>query len=215
MANFVFTDWPITKKLMWIMHGATLLAVLFASVLFGASEAISYRKATLDQIATLSGVIGTNSTAAITFEDSDLANQVLRSLDANQSIIAAHIFLTSGRLFSSYGNANETGLAEISNGEAVQRLRDAVASSKTPQQRFEGLSYLDAVHPIRFDTEVIGYLHLRTSLGSFVTTLRRIVAVAAIVMLLAVIVAYIFVVPAAVCRVVSDPAVVRANEAGQ
>ena len=191
MANFVFTDWPITKKLMWIMHGATLLAVLFASVLFGASEAISYRKATLDQIATLSGVIGTNSTAAITFEDSDLANQVLRSLDANQSIIAAHIFLTSGRLFSSYGNANETGLAEISNGEAVQRLRDAVASSKTPQQRFEGLSYLDAVHPIRFDTEVIGYLHLRTSLGSFVTTLRRIVAVAAIVMLLAVIVAYI------------------------
>ena len=63
MAKFVFSDLPITKKLMWIMHGSTLLAVLFASAFFGASEAISYRQSTLDQIATLGGVIGTNSTA--------------------------------------------------------------------------------------------------------------------------------------------------------
>ena len=98
MARFVFSDLPITKKLMWIMHGSTLLAVLLASVFFGASEAISYRQATIDQIATLGGVIATNSTAAITFEDGDLAGQVLRSLDANQEVMSAcgSIFCGSG-----------------------------------------------------------------------------------------------------------------------
>ena len=190
MAKFVFSDLPITKKLMWIMHGSTLLAVLFASAFFGASEAISYRQSTLDQIATLGGVIGTNSTAAITFEDSDLAGQVLRSLDANQEVMSSHIFLTSGELFSSYRRDNVTRPGWVDAPDAVRELLDATVASGNPQQQFAGLRYVDAVQPIVFDAEVIGYLHLRTSLDPFVATLQRVAVVALIVMLLAVVVAY-------------------------
>ncbi len=191
MARFVFSDLPITKKLMWIMHGSTLLAVLFASAFFGASEAISYRQATIDQIATLGGVIGTNSTAAITFEDSDLAAQVLGSLDANHEVISSNIFLTSGDLFSSYSQDRTTRSAWADASVAIRSLLDETIVSGNPQQQFAGLQYVDAVRPIVFDAEVIGYLHLRTSLGPFVATLKRIAVVALIVMLLAVIVAYI------------------------
>ena len=191
MAKFVFSDWPITKKLMWIMHGATLLAVLFASVFFGASEAISFRKTTLDQIATLGGIIGTNSTAAIAFEDSDLAKKVLESLNANQAVMSAHIFMPSGNLFSKYRADASADSPDTEVPEKIGSLLSAAISSASPKQRFEGLKFVDAIHPILFDNEVIGYLHLRTSLGSFVTTLQRIAVVAIIVMFLAVIVAYI------------------------
>jgi signal transduction histidine kinase/DNA-binding response OmpR family regulator/HPt (histidine-containing phosphotransfer) domain-containing protein len=191
MKKFVFSDLPITKKLMWIMHGSTLLAVLFASAFFGASEAISYRQATIDQIATLGGVIGTNSTAAITFEDSDLADQVLRSLDANDEVMSSHIFLSSGELFSSY-HREDTAAHDLTGvPDAVQSLVAASLDTNSMQQQFAGLRYVDAVRPIVFDAEVIGYLHLRTSLGSFVATLQRIAIVALIVMLMAVTVAYI------------------------
>ena len=172
------------------MHGSTLFAVLLASAFFGASEAISYRQATLDQIATLGGVIGTNSTAAITFEDSDLAGQVLRSLDANQEVVSSHIFLTSGELFSSYRRDSAKRDGWVDAPDAVRRLLDATVASGNPQQQFAGLRYVDAVQPIVFDAEVIGYLHLRTSLGPFVATLQRVAVVALIVMLLAVLVAY-------------------------
>ena len=191
MTKFVFSDLPITKKLMWIMHGSTLLAVLLASAFFGASEAISYRQATIDQIATLGGVIGTNSTAAITFEDSDLADQVLRSLDANDEVMSSHIFLSSGELFSSYRPENTTAPDSNDVPDEVQSLVDATIETSSMQQKFAGLRYVDAVRPIIFDAEIIGYLHLRTSLGSFVATLQRIAIVALIVMLMAVIVAYI------------------------
>jgi signal transduction histidine kinase/DNA-binding response OmpR family regulator/HPt (histidine-containing phosphotransfer) domain-containing protein len=191
MSKFIFSDLPITKKLMWIMHGATLLAVLFASAFFGASEAFSYRKATLDQIATLGGVIGTNSTAAITFEDSDLANQVLESLTANQAVMSASIFLPSGELFSTYVASNATQATAGPVTDGIESLLEAATASGIEKQKFAGLKYLDVVSPILFDAEVIGYLHLRTSLGAFVSTLQRIAVVAFIVMLLAVFVAYI------------------------
>ncbi len=191
MARFVFSDLPITKKLMWIMHGSTLLAVLLASVFFGASEAISYRQATIDQIATLGGVIATNSTAAITFEDSDLAGQVLRSLDANQEVMSSHIFLTTGALFSSYSRDLMSRSAWFNASVDIRSLLEKTIASGEPQQRFAGLKYVDVVRPIVFDAEVIGYLHLRTSLGPFVATLKRVAVVALIVILLALIVAYI------------------------
>ncbi|MGB5337328.1 MAG: response regulator, partial [Woeseiaceae bacterium] len=191
MARLVFSDWSITKKLMWIMHGATLLAVLVAAAFFGASEAFSYRNSTLDQIATLGGVIGTNSTAAITFEDSDLASQVLQSLNANQAVMSAHIFQTSGSLFAGFLDENSDESETTKLPAPVGQLLDSAMSSGEPQQEFAGLKYVDAIYPIKFDAEIIGYLHLRTSLGAFVSTLQRIVIVAFIVMLLAVIVAYI------------------------
>ena len=41
MINRIFRNLPITKKLLLIINVATLIAVLFASILFGASEALN------------------------------------------------------------------------------------------------------------------------------------------------------------------------------
>ena len=190
MSKFVFKNLPITKKLMLIMHVATLSAVLFATLLFGASEALNYRKATVEQVATLGDVIGTNSTAAITFEDDELANQVLASLSAYNDVISAQIHLADGAMFAKY-RADEGRIMPGSEPDAaIQALVDASRDARSAVERFEGLDYLDAVRPIIFDTELIGFLHLRTSLSALVATLQRIAMVAGLVVLLAALVAY-------------------------
>ncbi len=188
MISRYFMNLSITRKLAAIINIATIIAVLFASILFGASEAFNYRRNTVEQIATLADVIGTNSTAAITFEDPELAGQVLASLEANDAIIDAHIYDASGTLFSAYVRPGSGGSSD--EDANVRALLDAVIESGSPVERFEGLSHLDAVRPIFFDTELIGYLHLRASLGEFVATLERIGLVAAGVLMLGALVAY-------------------------
>ncbi len=185
-----FKDLSITRKLVAIINIATIIAVSFASILFGASEAFNYRKNTVEEIAILADVIGTNSTAAITFEDPALADQVLASLEANDAIVHAHIYDAAGTLFSTYqrGNRNSRGNQEVEPG--IEELVAAVVATGVPVEKFDGLSHLDAVRPIFFDTELIGYLHLRSSLGEFVATLERIGLVAAGVLMLGALVAY-------------------------
>ena len=188
MARRAFNDLPITRKLTWIMHVATLFAVLFAALLFGASEALHYRKATIEEIATLGDVIGTNSTAAITFEDNRLAHQVLASLSADPAIIVARIYMANGELLATY-----TAEQDVESGDTAAEIKGLLASAmdgRGPIETFRGLDYLDAVRPIFFGTELIGYLHLRSSLGELVLTLQRIALVAGAVVLMAAILGY-------------------------
>ena len=97
MRDFTFRNLPVTKKLMLIMHVATLSAVVFAALLFSASEALNYKKALVEQVTTLGDVIGTNSAAAITIEDEDLASQVLSSLTAYNDVISTSPTAKSSR----------------------------------------------------------------------------------------------------------------------
>ncbi len=188
MTKRPFKDLPIARKLTWIMHVATLFAVLIAALLFGASEALHYRKATIEEIATLGDVIGTNSTAAITFDDGQLANQVLASLSADPAIVTARIFMADGRTLATY-TADQSTESENTAAE-IEALLAAVMDSRSPTETFRGLSYLDAVRPVFFDTELIGYLHLRSSLGDLVQTLQRVALVAGAVVLMAAILGY-------------------------
>ena len=161
MISRYFMDLSITRKLVAIINIATIIAVLFASILFGASEAFNYRRNTVEQIATLADVIGTNSTAAITFEDPALADQVLASLKADDAIMQAHIYDSSGAPFSAYHRGSDVGLRNHETKPAVDELVAAVIATGIPVEKFDGLSHLDAVRPIFFDTELIGYLHLQ------------------------------------------------------
>ncbi|MDH3435309.1 MAG: ATP-binding protein, partial [Gammaproteobacteria bacterium] len=186
-----FTNLPITKKLILIMLLTSVTAVLVVSGVFGATEALSYRSKTVNDVTTLGDVIGTNSTAAIAFEDEELANQVLASLSADSSITSAHIFLANGERLASYrANPADTTATGANIKEVAALLKDVLATER-PIERFDGLNFIDAVRPVVFDGELIGILHLRASLDELVMTLQRIGAMAIGTVLFAVLVAYI------------------------
>ncbi len=188
MTNGIFNDLSIAKKLTLIMHVATLFAVLIAALLFGASEALHYRKATIEEIATLADIIGTNSTSAIAFEDAKQAQNVLAPLSADPAIIKARIYTADGRHLASY--SSETSAESGDNDVEFEVLLATAMDGLKPAEAFRGLNYLDAVRPIFFNTELIGYLHLRSSLGDLVLTIQRIALVAGVVVLMAAILGY-------------------------
>ncbi|MEM8684505.1 MAG: response regulator [Pseudomonadota bacterium] len=184
-----FIDRPITQKLIVFTLLTAVSAVLFASLLFGISETYNFRNDTAGRVGTLTDVIGTNSTAALTFEDELLAAQVLSSLSADRSIIGANLFTKDGAYFADYANPVFPQLNGVESRELARRLTATSIRTGAPVQSFEGLNYLDSVRPVYFDNDVVGYLHLRASLSELVTSWQRIAYVALAALLLAIVIA--------------------------
>ncbi len=186
MPRLLEKDLPIANRIVLIMVVTTVISVVSASAVFGVIESLSYRNNTAASVATLADIIGTNSTAAITFEDELLAAQVLESLAADQNIEHAGMYAADRSLIASYGLSTPLE-ADAGN---VRALLEGVAGSGTAVERFEGLSYLDAVTPIHFDGEMIGYLHLRSGLAGLVVSLQRLAMLVIGTICLAVLIAY-------------------------
>lgn len=177
-----FAEQPIDRKLVLILVMASTIAVMVASAAFGISEAYTLRVNAATKVATLADVIGSNSTAAITFEDANLAEQVLGSIAADENIGHARMFTSGGRVLASYSLDGSKYPSE----EHLSFLLDTTSESAEPAERFNGLQYLDAVRPVFFDEELIGYLHVRSSLQEVVGTMQRIAMMAAATVLVAI-----------------------------
>ncbi|MBT8442044.1 MAG: HAMP domain-containing protein, partial [Gammaproteobacteria bacterium] len=183
-----FADIPIAKKLVSIMLATTVTSLLLASLMQAATEGIAYRQDIVENLATIADVIGTNSVAAVTFEDRDTANDVLRSLKAEPSVIRGQIFDIDGNRLAIYPSSAtdpQFGAAETRDTQLQAWLADGV-----PVRSFDGLRSVDILQPIRFDREKIGYVHLQATLQPLVQTLIRFAWMAGITIALAVLVAY-------------------------
>ena len=183
-----FADIPIAKKLVSIMLATTVTSLLLASLMQAATEGIAYRQDIVENLATIADVIGTNSVAAVTFEDRDTANDVLRSLKAEPSVIRGQIFDIDGNRLAIYPSSAtdpQSGTAQALDAQLQAWLADGV-----PVRSFHGLRSVDILQPIRFDREKIGYVHLEATLQPLVQTLVRFAWMAGITIALAVLVAY-------------------------
>ncbi len=185
-----FADIPISRKLMLITLSTSVAAVFIASIAFATSEAFNYRESTVSDIATLGDVIGITSTAAIIFEDEQLADQVLSSLDADPMVINASMYTASNLLLAHY-DAVEHSHEDPSTHAYVKELVTEAFDTMAPIEQFDGLRYLDSVRPIYFDGELIGFIHLRASLENLTATLQRIALMALLIIGIAIVFAYL------------------------
>lgn len=83
-----------------LITSASVLLLTFA--FFFLYEFLSYRQITLGQLNTLSGVIASNSTAALAFESPDDAHEILSALKAGKNIDGACIYTKKNVIFSHY-----------------------------------------------------------------------------------------------------------------
>jgi len=99
---FSLRNIPIKRKLMLVI----LLTSGFAILLMGSAlityELVTFRSALTNNIEVLAQIIGSNSTAALAFDDRENANEILRALAAENQITAAAIYDRNGRLFASF-----------------------------------------------------------------------------------------------------------------
>src|SRR5437764_8351250 len=95
-------DVPIKRKLMLVI----LLTSGFAILLMGSAlityEIGTFRRTLTNNIEVLAQIIGSNSTAALAFDDRENANEILRALAAENQITVAAIYDRTGRLFAKF-----------------------------------------------------------------------------------------------------------------
>lgn len=124
-----------------------------------AFELLTSRRTLVVQLTTLGRVIGSNSTAALAFNNAEDAEQILSALAAEPHIAAAGLFTTDGRLLAKYP-------AQL---DATSLPRPVAPLPSAPQFSRDGLS---AFQPVQQDGKTLGTLYLRSDLGALWARLR-------------------------------------------
>lgn len=99
--NFL-RDLQIKRKLMFFVMVATLIALGLACAAMLSYELHTYRRSMQQNLSTLAEVVASNSTAAVSFDDSDAAAEILLGLKAEPQIVAARIYRSNGTPLAQY-----------------------------------------------------------------------------------------------------------------
>ncbi|MBV9618861.1 MAG: HAMP domain-containing protein, partial [Verrucomicrobia bacterium] len=99
---FSLRNVPIKRKLMLVILMTSGFAIFLMGTALIAYELVTFRSALTNNIEVLARIIGSNSTAALAFDDRQNANEILRALAAENQITAAAIYDRNGRLFASF-----------------------------------------------------------------------------------------------------------------
>lgn len=140
-------DLPIQQKMLvmtLLICGAVLWVAIAALFAF---QVLNFRSNFQRDTATLAVIIANNSTAAMAFKDDQAATEVVGSLAAKPTVVAASLVLPDGSLFARFGKAE-----------------DARARSQFPpagKYRFLG-GYLLVTQPVKLKGERVGTLYLRS-----------------------------------------------------
>jgi signal transduction histidine kinase/DNA-binding response OmpR family regulator len=174
-----YLDLRIRTKLRLII-AVTVSAALFAActvLLF--YDYYSQRGSLLRDLSVLAKISGDNSTAALTFDDRQIAGDLLAGLREKRSIVSAAIYSANGRLFAGF-------------------TRDSVAHNRAfPQLDTFGervlleKNRLLIFHRIMLEGQLAGILYLESDLVDVDTQLRKFAAIVLFTLILAQLLAFL------------------------
>ncbi len=164
-----YKDFTIDAKLMLLVTLAGGMALLLSCIAFVMNDVYTIRSSMVKQMTALATVLGSNCTAALSFQDTKAATEVLSSLRQQPTVEFACIYDASGTLFASY----HPGVAKFQ----PPRMPTAMGYD------FADGGHLDVVHEIDHEGQVIGTIYIRTSMADLYNQLLRYVSIAAVVMI--------------------------------
>ncbi|HHO75187.1 MAG TPA: response regulator [Deltaproteobacteria bacterium] len=185
--NF-FHDLSINRKITAIIMFISGIVLLLSFAALITTDLLLYRSSMIKNISTLADIIGTNSTAALIFNDQDAAEEILEALSVEQNIVHATIYTIEGSLFASYHKGNPED-------KATHHESDQDALNMPPASIEEGF-YFDKDHftlykRIILDKESIGTVHLHSTLNEYYYRMRLYMGIGAVIMLASILLAFI------------------------
>ena len=97
-----YLDLSIRQKLQIIVMVTSAAALLVASFVFTLYDRSTFLRAKTQDLSATAKMVGSNSTAALSFGDAKSAREVLSALQAKPNVINARIYNKDGGLFASY-----------------------------------------------------------------------------------------------------------------
>jgi len=92
----------IRRKLILLVLLPSGVALLLAAAAFISYDWLMYRQTMIHEISVLADVLGNNSTAALSFNARDTAEEMLAALKAQPHIVTACLYDKQGRIFATY-----------------------------------------------------------------------------------------------------------------
>ncbi|HSY58057.1 MAG TPA: response regulator [Terriglobales bacterium] len=144
-------DRSIRQKITQVVLLSCGVAALVACSVFAVYDVTTARASLARDLGTLAEITGSNSTAAIAFDDPQSAGEILKSLSAQPHIVEACIYTNDGRVFAKYNrsasNSNFTPPPVAPDGE----------------ERVSG--FMLVFRQIRLKEDVVGTIFLKSDLN--------------------------------------------------
>ncbi len=184
-----FRDLSIKRKLRLIIMTNVGAALVLASTAYFSYDLVALRKETKSDLTILAQIIGSNSTAALSFNDANSAQEILKALKAKPRIVSALIYTNDGKILGKY-------------------LRDeADHEFLAPKPQPDGITFrhdrLDLFHQVVLDGQVIGTVYVESDLEEMHSLIKRYAEIALFSILASLILA--FLIASKLERVISEP----------
>ncbi len=180
---------PIRKKLLVIIMATSCLALALAAVGFVASEVVTFKQTMTRNLVLLTDVIGANSTAALTFNDTQTGAALLHALVSEQHIQTACIYDKAGILFATYSKPETTA-------------KPCPSSTPADGTRFTS-NTVEISRAILLDGERIGTTYFQSDLDEMRQRLKLYALIVMGVLLISLLAAYV--IASQLQRVISEP----------
>src|SRR5512133_3943411 len=93
-------NYSLRIKLISSMLITSGVVVLMVSLAFFANDALSFRTMMMKNHLILANIVGSNTAAAVSFDDQQAASETLEGLSANTHVIAAAVITPAGEVFA-------------------------------------------------------------------------------------------------------------------
>ena len=166
---FSFRRLSIKHKLRVTTMAVVFVALLLSCVAFASCDMVVFRISLQKDLETLAEIVGSNSTAALSFADQSAADELLSGLRAKEHLRVARIYTVEGKTFANY------------------RRPDVAQDGRVPplhadSSRFE-MGRLVLVHRITLGGRQVGALYLESDLEEMQERLLRFIGIITLVLL--------------------------------
>jgi signal transduction histidine kinase/CheY-like chemotaxis protein len=165
-----FRRQSVARKLTTMVLTTSGLTLMVACTVFAVYDYATSRSRLVRDVTMLADIVGSNSTAALTFNDARAAEDTLHAMALNAHIIDARLFTRDGTRLAVYARP---GFSWITNG-----ADDPLVQSTEPRVIFEQ-AHLRVVRPILLHQEIVGSIIVESDTAEIWTRLGRFAGIVA------------------------------------
>ncbi len=190
-----FRNSPIRFKLMGIILITCGVVMLASSIAIFVDDALSFRSMMLNDQMTLASIIGSNTAAAVSFDDPKAAGETLTGLAENKHVIFAAVIKPNGELFARYirkaADPEAYGLKTVAGGEAILiRQADLTTLAKNHVPLWARNAHISTVMPYHLDNQQVSTILIISDVGELRERISRTGALFGVILVFALVVAY-------------------------
>ncbi len=171
MARFpisrIFQRISLKKKFFLILLLTSGLSLLFACSVLVINDVLQIRDSLIKDLTDQAGLVGENSSAALMFEDSKGAREILEAFQHQPTILQAVLYTASGEALAQF-RAGESPKVD----QSLRQLKTEVTWTSA-----------EIIRPIMFNNEHIGFIYLHSNLDTVKQHLKDLLLVTVVAMI--------------------------------